>query len=34
MPWAKLHTDILGDPKLMRAARLGAPDYTHTNESR
>jgi hypothetical protein len=24
MPWAKLHTDILGDPKLMRAARKGA----------
>ncbi|MDB4893446.1 MAG: hypothetical protein JWL61_5301 [Gemmatimonadetes bacterium] len=23
MPWAKLHTDILGDPKLMRAARNG-----------
>lgn len=22
--WAKLHTDILGDPKLMRAARKGA----------
>jgi hypothetical protein len=24
MAWAKLHTDILGDPKLMRAARKGA----------
>lgn len=24
MPWAKLHTDILGDPKLMRASRKGA----------
>lgn len=24
MSWAKLHTDILGDPKLMRAARKGA----------
>lgn len=23
MAWAKLHTDILGDPKLMRAARKG-----------
>jgi hypothetical protein len=23
MPWAKLHTDILSDPKLMRAARQG-----------
>jgi hypothetical protein len=23
MAWAKLHTDILGDPKLMRAARSG-----------
>ncbi len=24
MAWAKLHTDLLGDPKLMRAARKGA----------
>lgn len=24
MAWAKLHTDILGDPKLLRAARKGA----------
>lgn len=24
MAWVKLHTDILGDPKLMRAARKGA----------
>lgn len=24
MAWAKLHTEILGDPKLMRAARKGA----------
>jgi hypothetical protein len=23
MTWAKLYTDILSDPKLMRAARLG-----------
>jgi protein required for attachment to host cells len=26
MAWAKLHTDILGDPKLMRAARKGAKE--------
>lgn len=24
MPWTKIHTDILGDPKLLRAARKGA----------
>jgi hypothetical protein len=29
MPWAKLHTDILGDPKLMRAARKGARDLIY-----
>lgn len=29
MPWAKLHTDILGDPKLMRAARKGAKELVY-----
>jgi hypothetical protein len=29
MAWAKLHTDILGDPKLMRAARKGARDLLY-----
>lgn len=29
MAWAKLHTDILGDPKLMRAARKGARELLY-----
>lgn len=29
MAWAKLHTDILGDPKLMRAARKGARELVY-----
>lgn len=29
MAWAKLHTDILGDPKLMRAARKGARELIY-----
>ena len=29
MAWAKLHTDILGDPKLMRAARKGAKELVY-----
>jgi hypothetical protein len=29
MAWAKLHTDILGDPKLMRAARKGGRELVY-----